>query len=216
MKIAERKEKEKLNRRNSIIDAAEKVFFKYGFELTTVDNIAVEAGFTKKTIYSYFNSKEEIYYSIMIRGFNIINAKCEKAIKDVEIESEIEKIRIMGKCFIDFSLEYPGYFKSIVDYENNDIEAIDDLKSSVLQECYLAGEYCFELLISIIKKGVEKKEIIDKKDVNTIALTLWAAIVGIINILDKKELYIKKYHKKAAPEVLEDGFQIILEAIKKR
>lgn len=216
MKIAERKEKEKLNRRNSIIDAAEKVFFKYGFELTTVDNIAVEAGFTKKTIYSYFNSKEEIYYSIMIRGFNIINAKCEKAIKDVEIESEIEKIRIMGKCFIDFSLEYPGYFKSIVDYENNDIEAIDDLKSPVLQECYLAGEYCFELLISIIKKGVEKKEIIDKKDVNTIALTLWAAIVGIINILDKKELYIKKYHKKAAPEVLEDGFQIILEAIKKR
>ncbi|WP_234121860.1 TetR/AcrR family transcriptional regulator [Clostridium hydrogenum] len=216
MKIAERKEKEKLNRRNSIIDAAEKVFFKYGFELTTVDNIAVEAGFTKKTIYSYFNSKEEIYYSIMIRGFNIINAKCEKAIKNVEIESEIEKIRIMGKCFIDFSLEYPGYFKSIVDYENNDIEAIDDLKNSVLQECYLAGEYCFELLRSIIKKGVEKKEIIDKKDVNTIALTLWAAIVGIINILDKKELYIKKYHKKAAPEVLEDGFEIILEAIKKR
>lgn len=216
MKIAERKEKEKLNRRNSIIDAAEKVFFKYGFELTTVDNIAVEAGFTKKTIYSYFNSKEEIYYSIMIRGFNIINAKCEKAIKNVEIESEIEKIRIMGKCFIDFSLEYPGYFKSIVDYENNDIEAIDDLKNSVLQECYLAGEYCFELLRSIIKKGVEKKEIIDKKDVNTIALTLWAAIVGIINILDKKELYIKKYYKKAAPEVLEDGFEIILEAIKKR
>lgn len=216
MKIAERKEKEKLNRRNSIIDAAEKVFFKYGFELTTVDNIAVEAGFTKKTIYSYFNSKEEIYYSIMIRGFNIINAKCEKAIKDVEVASEIEKIRIMGKCFIDFSLEYPGYFKSIVDYENNDIEAIDDLKNSVLQECYLAGEYCFELLISIIKKGVEKKEIIDKKDVNTIAFTLWAVIVGIINILDKKELYIKKYHKKAAPEVLEDGFQIILEAIKKR
>lgn len=43
-----------------IIEAARKLFNRYGFKKVSMDEIAREAGVTKKTIYMYFSSKEEL------------------------------------------------------------------------------------------------------------------------------------------------------------
>ena len=56
MGIAERKEREKLQRRNDIIDAAERLFFQHGFETPTMDDVAREAELSKGTLYLYFKS----------------------------------------------------------------------------------------------------------------------------------------------------------------
>ena len=53
MGTLERKEREKLARKIEIVNAAERVFFEKGFENSTMDDIAKEAEFTKKTLYSY-------------------------------------------------------------------------------------------------------------------------------------------------------------------
>ncbi len=68
MGINERKEKEKDIRRNDIIEAAEKVFFKKGYSQATMDDVAKEAEFSKRTLYVYFNSKEQLHFEIMIKG----------------------------------------------------------------------------------------------------------------------------------------------------
>ena len=61
MGTSERKEREKLQRRQEIIDSAEKVFFSKGFGNTTMDDIASEAELSKGTLYLYFKSKEELF-----------------------------------------------------------------------------------------------------------------------------------------------------------
>lgn len=43
-----------------IISSARKLFEKYGIKKTSMDEIASNAGITKKTIYAYFNNKAEI------------------------------------------------------------------------------------------------------------------------------------------------------------
>lgn len=43
-----------------ILNAAKKLFTKYGFKKVSMDEIASEAGVTKKTVYTYFSSKEEL------------------------------------------------------------------------------------------------------------------------------------------------------------
>ena len=45
---------------DQIITAAKKLFTKYGFKKVSMDEIASEAGVTKKTVYTYFSSKEEL------------------------------------------------------------------------------------------------------------------------------------------------------------
>ena len=44
-----------------IIESARKLFNKYGFKKVTMDEIAREANVTKKTVYTYFSSKEELF-----------------------------------------------------------------------------------------------------------------------------------------------------------
>ena len=47
-------------KKNQIIEAARLLFHKYGFKKVSMDEIAREAGVTKRTIYSYFSSKEDL------------------------------------------------------------------------------------------------------------------------------------------------------------
>ena len=43
-----------------ILKAAKKLISKYGFKKVSMDEIATEAQVTKKTVYSYFSSKEDL------------------------------------------------------------------------------------------------------------------------------------------------------------
>ncbi|MBT8386898.1 MAG: TetR/AcrR family transcriptional regulator [Ignavibacteria bacterium] len=60
-----RKERERLIRKQEIIDASVKLFAGKGFNNTTLDDIAALSEFGKGTIYNYFSSKEEIYSEIV-------------------------------------------------------------------------------------------------------------------------------------------------------
>ena len=65
-----RRQKEQRNlRKKSILDGALKVFKIHGIEKTTMDEIAVESGFGKATLYYYFASKDEVFIAIMEEGW---------------------------------------------------------------------------------------------------------------------------------------------------
>ncbi|EKQ55471.1 MULTISPECIES: TetR/AcrR family transcriptional regulator [unclassified Clostridium] len=213
--ITERKERERLARKIEIINAAEKIFFEKGFENSTMDDIAKEAEFTKKTIYSYFKSKDELYFEIMLSGFNVLNELFDKVIKEDIKSNEFEKISKFGKVFVEFSKNYPGYFTAIADYENKDFDFKDEDDNFLIKKCYTAGQYSIELLKSCIINGIKKGELIDNADSNTICLLLWSTMMGYIGLLNKKEKYINAYYDKNVEDLIEDGINILLKSIKK-
>lgn len=215
MSIIDRKKKERLMRKNDMIKAAERVFFKKGFENSTMDDIAKEAEFTKKTIYSYFKSKEELYYEIMLLGFKALNNLYDKAITQNIEMSEIIKIKKLGQTFIEFSKIYPGYFRAIADYENKDFDFQGDDSNLLMDECYIAGEYSFKLLNNCIISGMNNGEIISDIDPVTVCLMLWSTMLGFIVLINKKEKYINAYYNKDIDKLMEDGFEILLRSIKK-
>lgn len=215
MGIIERKEREKLARKTEITNAAERIFFKKGFENSTMDDIAKEAEFTKKTIYSYFKSKEELYFEIMLSAFNILNELFDKVVSENSKSSEIEKISKFGKAFIEFSRKYPGYFKAISDYENKDFDFQVDDDNCIVKKCYIAGQHSLEILNDCIVSGIKKGEFIDHIDSYTISLMLWSSLTGYLGLISKKEKYIKNYYNKNTDDLMVDGIEILLRAIKK-
>ena len=54
-------------KREQVIEIATKLFYQYGFTATGVDKITMESGVTKKTIYSYFKSKDELILAVLRR-----------------------------------------------------------------------------------------------------------------------------------------------------
>ena len=215
MGITERKEKEYLVRKNDMINAASRVFFKKGFESSTMDDVSKEAGFTKKTIYTYFKSKEDLYYEIMLLGFESLNSLYDKTISENIEKSEIEKIKKLGITFVEFSRTYPGYFKAIADYENKDYDFQVEDGNSLIKKCYTAGEYSFNLLNKCIINGIKKGEILANTDSILVCIMLWSTMLGLIGLINKKEKYINIYHNKSIEELMDDGFEILLRSIKK-
>ena len=53
------KDKRRNMNKIDIIDAAERLFFSKGYNNSTMDEVGKEAGFTKKTLYSYFTVKKK-------------------------------------------------------------------------------------------------------------------------------------------------------------
>lgn len=197
------KDKRKNLNKIYIIDAAEKLFFSKGYNTTTMDEVAKEAGFTKKTLYSYFTSKEEIYAKIKERGYLILNNLFLEALEKEKDSSEIIKIKTMGYSFLKFEREYRGYFKSI--FEGGDYIA----------ECELLEKTTLDMLEKCIKDGVKKGEITDEVDCVNISLILWSSIMGFVTTFSRKEKYINEYFEKDIKEVIENGFDLILNSIKK-
>ncbi len=52
-------------RRNLLIDAAEKAFLEKGYHAARMDDVARSAGMSKKTIYQIFSSKEELFEALV-------------------------------------------------------------------------------------------------------------------------------------------------------
>jgi AcrR family transcriptional regulator len=48
-----------------LVDVARQLFAKNGFENTSMNDIAVAANRGRRTLYTYFNSKEEIYWAVI-------------------------------------------------------------------------------------------------------------------------------------------------------
>ena len=85
---------------NIILSAAKKQFFEKGFEQTTMKDIADEAGYTRKTLYSYFNNKVEVIYTIYKEGLGIRVNTVEKTIN--KEEKGIAKIYALGNAYYNF------------------------------------------------------------------------------------------------------------------
>lgn len=197
------KDKRRNTNKMDIIDAAERLFFSKGYNNSTMDEVAKEAGFTKKTLYSYFTSKEEIFEKIKERGYLILNNLFLEALEKEKKSSEILKIKAMGYSFLKFERDYSGYFKAIFESE------------SFRVECEVLEETTLDMLQKCIREGVKKGEITDKIDCVSISLILWSMLMGFVNTFSRKEEYIKGYFKKDIREVIENGFDFILNSIKK-
>ncbi len=64
-----------------ILDAAGKVFARYGFRKTTIGDIVREAGVARATVYKYFGTKDEIFIAVFHREFREILAAVRSAIQ---------------------------------------------------------------------------------------------------------------------------------------
>ena len=80
MSLSERKKKERRSRQELILKGALEVFKSKGIEGSTMDEIAIQSGFGKATLYYYFKSKEDVFSAILTSGWQKIWSDLEPII----------------------------------------------------------------------------------------------------------------------------------------
>jgi AcrR family transcriptional regulator len=78
--------------RENIIKTSSKIFAKYGFRKTTMNDIAKEMEMGKSSLYYYFKSKEKVFEAVVLSEAEILRTVLEKDIINKDIE-HLEKIR---------------------------------------------------------------------------------------------------------------------------
>lgn len=214
MGVSERKQREKEIRRNDIIEAAERVFFTKGYSTSTMDDVAKEAEFSKRTVYVYFKSKEQLYFEIMIRGWKLLNTMLEEELSKLLDGNSLQRLRQIGTTLFTFSQLQPNYFEAIVEYETSERDFEKGITNQSREKCYAEGEGIFRFLMTILQQGVEEGSIRKDLDLLNTALILWSSTIGVFKVAKKKANYIKHYHHRNSEELIPEAFELLLISIR--
>lgn len=76
--------------RQKLLEVARELFAHKGLEATTMNDIAAASGRGRRTLYTYFRNKEEIYYAVIEEELERLSEKMDEvASMDVEPEEKI-------------------------------------------------------------------------------------------------------------------------------
>ncbi|MGC8594957.1 MAG: TetR/AcrR family transcriptional regulator [Candidatus Kryptoniota bacterium] len=182
--------------RQAILESSCRKFTSYGYKRVTVQEIASDLGISKKTIYRFFNSKDDILREIVVARVNslletlrsIQNGK-RFAIDKIELISEAVGKHIneqWQRILMEVRTNAPGLFK--------EIEAILQTKvATAWQSMFIEGQ----------KKGWIRK------DIDPVVFT--TAYVGVVRELMKVDFLSK--HSLTESEVPKQVFKIFTEGI---
>lgn len=189
MGIAERKERERENLRQVIIDAAREIFVAEGYDALSMRKVAERIEYSPTTIYLYFKDKTELIREVCEEAFTRLGEAIAQSRKTGI--SPLDNLRKGLYAYIEFGLSHPHHYE---------VAFISPKEKSFKSDDYRfdgsAGDRAFSMLSASVAECMEAGEL-RRGDVATMAQTLWAAIHGVTSLLimhdkfpfvDRKEL----------------------------
>lgn len=207
MGTTERREREKQYRRNSIIDAAETLFFSKGFETTTMDEVAEEAEFSKGTLYLYFKNKDDLYAAINARGLKILADLFQKAYD--KGGNGAERARRIGEAYHHFYRAYKNYFDVMLVCEAHG----DNVSDTEADE---NGARALEVVAKAIAYGHEDGTIRQDLDPMETAVMLWGQNTGILQVAYGKGDYLSEHFNMDIEALLEHTLDFQMRSLKSK
>lgn len=169
-----------------IVDVARQLFAKNGIEETTMNDIAVASQKGRRTLYTYFKSKEEVYYAVVESELELMSERMF-AVAEMDISPEERIIELIytrleaikeivyrnGTLKAEFFRDIWGVEKARKEFDKNQIELFrrvlnegkynnffdienTDLIATVLHFCLKGIEVPY--VRGIISKGIPKEE----------------------------------------------------------
>jgi len=190
MEKKQRKEREFKMRRAIILAEAEKKFSVKGYHNVTVAEIAEGSGFSTGALYKYFESKEDLYATMIINKLTMMYASIEQEVKSAKNLNE--KLSVLIDTQLKFVEKNADFCLIFLRGENELSHRAMNALRERLKEDYFNH---LSFIENILKVGV-KKGIIRNLPAHEIASALShlirAAVVDWIIMQSKDKLVSKK------------------------
>jgi AcrR family transcriptional regulator len=178
---ASRRERERAQRREDILQAAREVFFERGIHHATVDEVAEQAEVSKGTVYLYFDSKETILAHLLLEGLERLVGDLESAFAPADSVAAPQRMRRLALAYLKFFQKYPSYFHLMSAFDRGRFqEAIPaELYGQVLTRS-LRG---LEWLVRAVEQG-RAEGALRTSDARQAASVMWAGLNGVLVLLN--------------------------------
>lgn len=176
MGVRERREREKSETRDKILDAARELFISEGYEGVSMRKVAEKIEYSPTAIYVHFADKKELFHELCNEDFGQLAEVFQSSSMPLD---PVERVKHIGRTYVEFGVRYPNHYKLMFmtphpvaeldeqDLEvkgNPEVDAYAFLKLTV-QQTIAAGRFRDDL-----------------KDAELISQTLWAAVHGVISL----------------------------------
>lgn len=183
MSVTDWKAREKEQRRNDIISAAQKLFVSKGYDNVSMDDIAGEIKLGKATLYRYFKSKQSLLLAVILRGARINHAMVMEAVK--KSRTGAERLIAVANASIAYRKKYPEYnqlnnyyYSGRFDLDSplNTENTVETADSQTQKETSRLNREVLEISYDAIKTGREDGSILPGMD--PVELTLILSLIA--------------------------------------
>ncbi|MBO1910975.1 TetR/AcrR family transcriptional regulator [Sporosarcina sp. 6E9] len=159
-----------MDRRQEILNAAEKSFSMFGYKATTMDQVAKIANVGKGTIYTFFANKEELFNAIILKMVNEMRVEADNVAVEGDSFEKNAHARLMQ--MLKFRETHLLYAKLIDEEKEIRTPAVTEVLEFIEKE-----------IVSFIKEKIEKA--IDKGelkpcDTELIAFLLFKSYISLV------------------------------------
>ncbi|MGH3439803.1 MAG: TetR/AcrR family transcriptional regulator [Sciscionella sp.] len=181
-----RRERERTDRRESILAAARETFAARGFAGSTMEEVALRAEITKPTLYGYFRTKDELLLLLMVPVFADIATQLEQLLSSLHNEEVSGGEQLIASLLDAVLFPYradPGRFRlTQLLHQTRLVESLDSQTHTTLDTL---GRKAFKLARSILREAMQRGLIRDVA-VAPLADVIWGIVVGTIQVEDIK------------------------------
>lgn len=209
MGINERKLREKEYRIKQIRDSAATLFYKKGYVATTIADISELAEISKGTVYLYFKSKDDLYYSLVEPSLDRLSKKLIQIAGMKKISPEIRIKKVIDATY-DFYVKDPDAYHLVSRYEASVFSKLLSHEKLVKLKRLMRSN--LDQLEVVISDGI-KQGSFHKYNPKMTAIIFWNTFMGIIQFQENRLEEGKADYRRST---IDAAMEIILTGISKR
>jgi AcrR family transcriptional regulator len=173
MGVRERRERERQETREKILDAARELFATRGVEATTMRAIADRIEYTPTAIYHHFRDKDELILELVHGDFR---ALAHAFTRIGRIDDPVERLRRIGVAYTDFGFEYPHHYRMMFMTTTPHERRGEQERGNPEEDAYA---FLRQTVAEGIASGRYREEFTDPELVAQIA---WASVHGVVSL----------------------------------
>jgi len=182
MGVQDRRKREREAREKEILAAAKELFVAKGYEGASIDSIASKLELSKRTIYLYFVSKDELYYAVAKQGLDVMAKMFEQAIdrkgKGLALFANI------GIAYADFWDRYPEYRRLINATAFIEPPGTTGPRGKEFEQVSMR---IMRAMVGAIEQGIKDGSIREEIDPMMAAMCISSSMQGVLQSLDSNE-----------------------------
>jgi AcrR family transcriptional regulator len=154
--------------KEEIVEIARDIFARFGFKKTTMEEIAKAMRKAKSSLYYYFQSKEEIFQTVLEQEANVLRTKIEKAISQENTPQG--KLRAYVLTRMRGLKQLANFYSALKDEYLENYKFIEKFRKKYDEEEV-------EAISKILKEGMDMG-IFDIKDLEMTTIAILIALKG--------------------------------------
>lgn len=179
MGVAERKEREREQKRSMILEVAERLILEKGLDQLNMDELAEQAEVSKGSLYLYFKNKTDLVLGICHKASCALNDETTKVL--TENKTGFEMVKAIGANYLNFAKNSPHHYSAMRFLDSfKDTEQVQN--SEYFDLCAKNKEEGFRVMVRVIQIGMQDGSISNSYDAEELALLLWATSHGVVNM----------------------------------